>query len=60
MSSSARWRAGLVARLTLNGERVVAEERLFRDVGKRIRDVRQGPDGYLYLLTDGLRARSCG
>jgi glucose/arabinose dehydrogenase len=43
----------LVARLTLNGEKVVAEERLFRDLGKRIRDVRQGPDGYLYLLTDG-------
>ncbi len=42
-----------VVRLTLNGERVVAEERLFRDVGKRIRDVRQGPDGFLYLLTDG-------
>ncbi len=43
----------LVARLTLSGEKVVAEERLFRDFGKRIRDVRQGPDGYLYLLTDG-------
>ncbi len=43
----------LVARLTLNGEKVVAEERLFRDLRKRIRDVRQGPDGFLYLVTDG-------
>ena len=42
----------LVARLTLDGERVVAEERLFRGMNKRVRDVRQGPDGYLYLLTD--------
>lgn len=41
-----------LVRLTLNGEKVVSEERMF--VGKlgRIRDVRQGPDGNLYLLTD--------
>ena len=38
-------------RLQLDGDRVVHEERLLQ--GKaRIRDVRQGPDGYLYLLTD--------
>lgn len=38
-------------RLQLEGDRVVHEERLLQ--GKaRIRDVRQGPDGYLYLLTD--------
>jgi aldose sugar dehydrogenase len=30
----------------------VAEERLFVGMGKRIRDVRQGPDGFLYLLVD--------
>ncbi len=42
----------LLARLTLDGEKVIAEERLFGDLGERIRDVRQGPDGYLYLLTD--------
>jgi len=42
----------IVARLTLDGEKVVAEERLFKGMNKRIRDVRQGPDGYLYLLTD--------
>ena len=40
-----------VARLTMEGGRVVGEERLFDGLA-RIRDVRQGPDGYLYLLTD--------
>jgi len=39
-------------RLTLDGDRVTGEERLLADLGKRIRDVRQGPDGALYLLTD--------
>ena len=39
-------------RLELDGTRVTHEERLFKDLGKRIRDVRQGPDGALYLLTD--------
>jgi glucose/arabinose dehydrogenase len=38
--------------LQLDGERVVHEERMLEDVLGRIRDVRQGPDGYLYLLTD--------
>jgi len=42
----------LVARLVLDGEKVVAEERLLEGFGDRIRDVRQGPDGYVYLLTD--------
>ncbi len=41
-----------VARLTLNGEKVIAEERLLADRGERFRDVRQGADGYLYALTD--------
>jgi len=39
-------------RLQLEGDQVVHEERLLEDRGWRIRDVRQGPDGYLYLLTD--------
>ena len=39
-----------VRRIMLDGERVVGEEKL--PIGKRVRDVRQGPDGYLYLLTD--------
>ncbi|HEV8265605.1 MAG TPA: PQQ-dependent sugar dehydrogenase [Gemmatimonadales bacterium] len=42
----------LLVRLELDGERVTAEERLLQDFGERIRDVRQGPDGYIYLLTD--------
>ncbi|TBW09689.1 PQQ-dependent sugar dehydrogenase [Azotobacter chroococcum subsp. isscasi] len=39
-------------RLELDGERIVHEERLLEDLDTRIRDVRQGPDGYLYLLSD--------
>ena len=39
-------------RLQLQGDQVVHEERLLQDRGWRIRDVRQGPDGWLYLLTD--------
>ncbi|MEX2155987.1 MAG: PQQ-dependent sugar dehydrogenase [Gemmatimonadales bacterium] len=42
----------LLSRLELDGERVTFEERLLRDYGQRIRDVRQGPDGYIYLVTD--------
>jgi len=40
-----------LVRLVLDGDRVVAEERLLVERGARIRDVRQGPDGALYLLT---------
>ncbi|GAB3465160.1 PQQ-dependent sugar dehydrogenase [Azotobacter salinestris] len=39
-------------RLALDGDRIVHEERLLEDLDTRIRDVRQGPDGYLYVLTD--------
>jgi glucose/arabinose dehydrogenase len=39
-------------RLVLDDERVVGEEKLLSDLGERIRDVRQGPDGALWLLTD--------
>jgi len=42
----------LLVRLRLDGERVVSEERILEGVLGRIRDVRNGPDGYLYLLTD--------
>jgi glucose/arabinose dehydrogenase len=42
----------LLVRLEVDGNRIVREERLLEDMGERIRDVRQGPDGYLYLLTD--------
>jgi glucose/arabinose dehydrogenase len=39
-------------RLTLDGDRVVGEERLLKEIGARIRDVRVGPDGAVYVLTD--------
>ena len=39
-----------LVRLVLDGERVVAEEKLLTDLKQRIREVRQGPDGALYLL----------
>ena len=39
-------------RLKLDGNAVVGRERLLAERGERIRDVRQGPDGWLYLLTD--------
>ncbi len=41
-----------LVRLELDGMEVVHEERLLEGRGERIRDVRQGPDGHLYLLTD--------
>jgi glucose/arabinose dehydrogenase len=39
-----------LVRLVLDGERVVAEERLLEDLGLRVREVRQGPDGALYVF----------
>jgi glucose/arabinose dehydrogenase len=41
-----------LVRLVLDGERVVHEERLLQQQVGRIRDVRVGPDGWVYLLTD--------
>jgi glucose/arabinose dehydrogenase len=46
-----------LARLELDGDRIVAEEKLLTDLGERIRDVRQGPDGYVYVLTDSDNGR---
>ena len=37
--------------------RVTREERYLGDLGERIRDVVQGPDGYVYVLTDSPRGR---
>ncbi|MBD1400391.1 PQQ-dependent sugar dehydrogenase [Pelovirga terrestris] len=45
-------RGQMLVRLTLEGEEIVAEERLLQNRVGRIRDVRQGPDGFIYLLTD--------
>ena len=44
-------------RVELSGAKVVREERLLGDLGERIRDVQQGPDGYLYVLTDNPKGR---
>lgn len=46
-------RAQTLARLTLDGEKVVAEERLLeQEIGERLRHIVQGPDGFIYLLSD--------
>jgi glucose/arabinose dehydrogenase len=56
-----RWRGDLfvgalrdqtLVRLKLDGDKVVGEERMLKGALGRIRDVRSGPDGYIYLLTD--------
>jgi glucose/arabinose dehydrogenase len=46
-----------VRRLVIEDGKVVAEEALFESLGERIRDVRSGPDGDLYLLTDSSDGR---
>lgn len=61
-----RWRGNLfvgalrgqmLVRLRLDGDKVVGEERFLINTLGRIRDVRQGPDGFLYLLTDAKDGR---
>ena len=47
----------MLVRLSLNGNSVTGEERLLQDLNERIRDVRQGPDGALWLLTDNAAGR---
>ncbi|HZL32249.1 MAG TPA: PQQ-dependent sugar dehydrogenase [Pseudolabrys sp.] len=47
----------LLSRLTLQGDKAMKEERMLHELGERIRDVRQGPDGALYLLTDNPAGR---
>jgi aldose sugar dehydrogenase len=46
-----------LVRLELDGEKVVKEERLLRELRERIRDVRAGPDGALWLVTDNSAGR---
>jgi glucose/arabinose dehydrogenase len=50
-------RPGRLVRLTIADARVTSEVRYLADLGERIRDVRQGPDGLIYLLTDHPRGR---
>jgi glucose/arabinose dehydrogenase len=49
--------AQVLVRLEVDGDRVGKEERLLRDLHERIRDVRSGPDGALWLLTDNPNGR---
>jgi aldose sugar dehydrogenase len=44
-------------RVELDGKKFIRESRLLEEVGQRIRDVRQGPDGLLYVLTDARDGR---
>jgi len=46
-----------LVRLTLDGDRVAGEERLLTELGARIRDVVEGPDGALYVATDSPQGR---
>ena len=48
-----------LSRLTIDGQTVLNEETLFQRMG-RIRDVRQGPDGYVYLAIDDRRGGPAG
>jgi glucose/arabinose dehydrogenase len=50
-------RGAMLVRLMLNGNVVTSEERLLQNLHERIRDVRQGPDGALWLLTDSSNGR---
>ena len=50
-------RAQVLLRLTLDGPKVQREQRLLQSLNERIRDVRQGPDGLLYLLSDNADGR---
>ena len=49
-------RGQMLVRLEVDGNRITREERLLENTVGRIRDVRSGPDGFLYLLTDDARA----
>jgi glucose/arabinose dehydrogenase len=46
-----------LVRVVLDGTRVVKQERLLAGLEERIRDVREGPDGYLYIATDNADGR---
>ena len=48
---------GALVRLVMENGRVAREERYLGDLGERIRDVAQGPDGLIYVVTDSPRGR---
>jgi len=53
----ATWASEVLARLELKGDTIGSEERLLRTLNERIRDVRMGPDGALWLATDSSSGR---
>jgi glucose/arabinose dehydrogenase len=50
-------RTQTLVRLELDGEKVTREERMLRQLNERIRDVRTGPDGAIWLVTDDAQGR---
>jgi aldose sugar dehydrogenase len=46
-----------VRRIRLDGRQVIGEEKLFSEIGERLRDIKAGPDGALYVLTDKPQGR---
>jgi glucose/arabinose dehydrogenase len=48
---------GTLHRVVLEGTRVVRQEQMLKQIGDNIRDVRDGPDGFLYLATDSPQGR---
>lgn len=48
---------GTLHRVVLEGTRVVRQEQMLKEIGDNIRDVRDGPDGFLYIATDNPRGR---
>ncbi|HEX4857086.1 MAG TPA: PQQ-dependent sugar dehydrogenase, partial [Limnobacter sp.] len=50
-------KARQVSRVDLKAEQASTQEALFREVGERIRDVRTGPEGAIYLLTDNAEGK---
>ena len=50
-------RAQALLRVEVDGDKVLHQHRLLQNLNERIRDVRQGPDGWLYLLTDNADGR---
>lgn len=48
---------GGIVRLSLDGDQVISEERFVQNLRERVRDVRQGPDGLIYFVTDHKEGR---
>lgn len=44
-----------IERIDLEGGEVAGQQRLFEEIDERLRDIRSGPDGHLYILTDSRR-----